>query len=98
MLASAPTGNTSGEATIPASNIRLEAMRQAWRKRASVTRGTPPSSPTLMTPDGLTNLSWMAASPFASATGPDSSRYPAGTSCHFPPVARLRIASISSRS
>lgn len=28
MLASAPTGNTSGEATIPASNIRLEAMRQ----------------------------------------------------------------------
>ena len=27
MLASAPTGNTSGEATIPASNIRLEAMR-----------------------------------------------------------------------
>ena len=40
MLASAPTGNTSGEATIPASNIRLEAMRHTgstqwvWRVRS----------------------------------------------------------------
>ena len=32
MLASAPTGNTSGEATIPTSNIRLEAMRQSVTK------------------------------------------------------------------
>lgn len=34
MLASAATGNTSGEATIPTSNIRLEAMRQFGRPGA----------------------------------------------------------------